>query len=367
MLKRFFTAHSAAVLVVSVLILAFFIGCSPKKQAETPQPAPAVSGGGAPAFASGDFPETARLVVYTYDAFPKELQQNIEGRFKSAYSVEVEIIRFQDTGGLFNQIYLERKSPKADAVIGLDSTYLARIIGEDILVPYKPKDLKLLDPKLLVDPEYRAVPFDYGGVVLNYDREKLTDPPKSWDDLLDPKYKGKIILLNPATSSPGRNFLLFTVAVFGEDRWLDYWKKLKPNILTITAGWSEGYGLYAQGEAPIVLSYETSPAYHIEFEKTDRYANLFFDDQAYAQVETAGVLKNAANRKNAERFMDHIVSKEFQELIPLTQFMYPVHPDAALPESFSRAGRAKNLVNLDGTEAARNFDRLLKAWEEIMR
>ena len=170
-----------------------------------------------------------------------------------------------------------------------------------------------------------------------------------------------------ATSGPGRNFLLFTIAVFGEEGYLDYWKKLKPNLLTVAAGWSEGYGLYTQGEAPIVLSYDTSPAYHREFEGNDQYDNLIFDDKAYAQVEVAGILKNSRNIENAERLIDFIVSLEFQNRIPLNQIMYPVHPDATLPESFRAVTRAKEFVNLDEERISGSLDKWLRDWEAVMR
>ncbi len=344
--KRLFTF---AALTAAVLVLLATAGCSRR---ETAAPADR---------------ETSSLVVYTYDSFPKELQENLADHFKKNHRTDVELVRFEDTGGLYNALYLERDKGRIDAFIGLDNSFLARIFAEDMLLPYKPKDLKLVNDKLAVDPRFRVVPFDFGGVTLNYDRQKLPDPPKKWEDLFDPKYKGRIILLNPATSGPGRSFLLFTIAVFGEDGYLDFWKKIKPNLLTVAAGWSEGYGLFTQGEAPIVQSYDTSPAYHREFEKVDRYDNLIFDDRAYLQVEVAGILKNAPNRRNAELLMDYIVSPGFQSLIPLSQVMYPVHPDAALPASFTAVTRAGDFVSLDEEKVSVRLQDWLRDWEAVMR
>jgi thiamine transport system substrate-binding protein len=218
-----------------------------------------------------------------------------------------------------------------------------------------------------VDPEYRLIPFDYGGVTLNYDSKALPNPPTTWEQLLDPSFKRKIILMSPATSSPGRSFLLFTIAVFGEDKYLDFWKRLKPNILTVAPGWSEGYGLYTQGEAPIVLSYDTSPAYHRQFENETRYENLILDDSAYAQVEVAGVLRGSQNLVNARRLMDYLVSPELQGQIALSQVMYPVHPDVSLPDAFRAVKRAGKLVSLDEKKVAEKFETWLKDWEAVMQ
>ena len=310
--------------------------------------------------------QEGKLVIYTYDAFPDALEESIKTAFETE-GTEIDLIRLEDTGGLMAQVLLEKDKPKADVVIGLDNTYLARAFSEDLFQAYKPSGLKLVHEGLIVDPEYRLIPFDYGSIALNYDSQLLPDPPKNWEELLDPKYKDRIILMNPSTSSPGRNFLLFTIAEFGEDGFLDFWDSLKPNILTVTSGWSEGYGLYTQGEAPIVLSYDTSPAYHLQFEDTDRYKNLIFDGRAYAQVEVAGILKGAAHLTLAKKCMDHLVSREFQDLIPLNQFMYPVHPDAELPESFVRAAGATDLVNMDEKLVAEKLDGWLAAWEDLMR
>ncbi len=306
----------------------------------------------------------SRLVVYTYDAFPGALEESIQAGLEG---VEVVFERFMDTGGLFTQMLLEKDDARADVVIGLDTTYLPRVFKEDLLQPYEPKGLKLVRDDLLVDPEYRAVAFDYGGIALNYDSQALPEPPRSWDELLEEKYKNKIILINPATSSPGKNFLLFTIAEFGVDGYLDFWRSLKPNILTVASGWSEAYGLYTQGEAPIVLSYATSPAYHKHYESVTRYRNLLFEGKAYAQIEVAGILKNAPNPAAARKLIDHIMSVEFQDLIPLNQFMYPVHADATLPEAFVWAEPASEMVRLDAEAVAAGFDGWLERWEAVMR
>lgn len=318
-------------------------------------------------FSAGkDEQDNGKLVIYTYDAFPDALEASIREAL-GREGAEIDLIRFEDTGGLMTQVLLEKESPKADVVIGLDNTYLAKAFSEDLFQTYKPAGLKLVHEGLLVDRMYRLIPFDYGSIALNYDSQLLPNPPKNWEELLDPAYNDSVILMNPSTSSPGRNFLLFTIAEFGEDEYLNFWNSLKPNILTVTSGWSEGYGLYTQGEAPIVLSYDTSPAYHLEFEGTERYKNLIFDGRAYAQVELAGILKGAGRLDLAKKCMDHIVSREFQDLIPLNQIMYPVHPEAHLPESFVRAAGATEIINMDERLVAEKLDGWLAAWEDLMR
>jgi thiamine transport system substrate-binding protein len=307
------------------------------------------------------------LVVYTYDVFPEPLAKLIRTHFDEEYGVEVTVERFADTGQLFNQVYLDRRDPEADVVIGLDNTYLGRIYDSELFEPYEPANLRLRADFLELDEENRVTPFDFGYITLNYDSESVSDPPQTWEELAAKEYQDSIVLMNPATASPGRNFLLLTIAELGENEYTDYWQRLKPNVLTVTSTWSEGYGLYTQGEAPIVLSYSTSPAYHVAFEDVEHYKALYLDGSAYAQIEVAGITRGAENRRNAERFMDFIVSPEFQSEIPMNQFMYPVHPEVELPESFEELPQPERVVSLNEERVQENFSDWLDAWEEVMR
>lgn len=310
---------------------------------------------------------TDRLVVYTYDAFPKGLEDLLVSHFDETYDVTVSLERFQDTGGLYNEVFLTQEEEGADLVIGLDNTYIGKALAEELFQPYRPDAIEAIDPELIVDDSFSLIPFDYGNVLLNYDSEAISDPPSTWEELTDPRFEESIVLMNPATSSPGRNFLLLTIEQFGEDGYLEYWKRLAPNILTITAGWSEGYGLYTQGEAPIVLSYETSPAYHIAFEDTHRYKNLILDGVGYAQIEVMGIVDGAENVINARRGVDFILSEEFQSEIAMNQFMYPARREIELPDAFTAVERPERTVFIATDRVDRQFDKWLSDWEAVMR
>lgn len=332
--------------------------------------------------------ETDELVIYSYDSLPGTLRRAIAAHFEENYGVTVDLQRLGDTGAVYTQLFLERDEPRADVVIGLDSTFLPRLRRDNLLEPYEPRDLDLVRDELLVAEDFLAVPYDYGYITLNYDSRTLPAPPTGWMELLDQRLESSIIMLNPGTSSPGRNFLLFTIAEFGDGTerlpgrlgtqpggrpadapgdYLEFWRRLRPNVLTVTSGWSDGYGLYTQGEAPMVVSYETSPAFHRHFEETDRYGSILPDGGAYLQVEIAGIIRGARNRLNAERLIDYIVSREFQELIALSQIMYPIHPEVELPDAFLAGPAVERVVSLDNDLIAERFSAWLEAWEDVMR
>jgi len=348
-------------LVVSIVLLGTLWSCG----GDTPTGDTSEDTGSSGAAPAND--GSGELVIYTYDAFPEGLEELISTHMSEEYGVAVTMERLQDTGGLYNEVMLTRGEGAVDLIIGLDNTYIGKALEAELFQPYEPAELGAVREDLLLDDTNRLIPFDYGNVVLNYDSETLTDPPQTWEDLLDPSLRESIVLMNPATSSPGRNFLLLTIAEFGEDGYLDFWQELEPNILTITAGWSEGYGLYSQGEAPIVLSYETSPAYHIAYEDTERYRNLIVGDGGYAQIEVMGISVDAPNAENARRAVDFILSREFQSEIPMNQFMFPVREDVSLPDAFTALDRPARSVFLDVAEVDANFERWLEDWEAVMR
>lgn len=292
--------------------------------------------------------EEPALVVYTYDSFVSEwgAAPILGPLFEKATGIKVEFVQKGDGGQLLSALVLERKEPRADLVIGLDNSLAPKALAEDILEPYAAKALAGIPEELRFDPSNRLLPFDYGHFAVIWDSEKLAVPPKSLEELASPAYAKKLILMDPRTSTPGLGFLAWTKAVYGS-AWKDYWERLRPNVLAMTPGWDTGYGLFTAGEAPLVLSYATSPAYHKEYDKTERYRALPFAEGHPTQIEAAGLVKGARHKKNAQAFLEFLLSPECQAELPLTQWMLPVNPQAKLPKSFSLALRPERSLSLD--------------------
>lgn len=315
------------------------------------------------------FAQGSELVVYSYDSFGQTLMEMAEKHFAKEYNAKVRFVLFEDTGAMYSRLVMEKNKPVADIVIGLDEVYLIDAKKDDLFRAYKPKGFENIRKELVFDKDFYMVPFDYGYITFNYDSKLLPDAPLTHSDLLKPEFNKKIVIPNPMTSSPGQAFLLSTIAYFGEDKYLDFWKELKKNILVMPSSWSIAYGIYTNGEAPLVLSYGTSPVYHLVYDNTDRYKALVLDSVAWAQIEGAGILKNSKNPKLAEAFMDYLISIEMQEALTESQFMYPVRVDAKLPESFRIAADAKEILNprIDIKKIHDNLDQWLKDWEKVMR
>jgi thiamine transport system substrate-binding protein len=274
------------------------------------------------------------VVIWTYDSFNSEWGPGPEltKRFQAETGIFLTWVAHGDAGEVLSRLFLEGKDAGADIILGLDQNMADRAIDSGLLSAYKPKGAEKIFPELIIDDQYRLIPLDYSYFAICYDSERLPSPPGNLEDLTKSEYAGKLILMDPRTSSPGLGFFAWVREIYG-DNWADYWRRLSPSILTIADGWSSGYGLFTNGEAPLVLSYTTSPGYHVEYEDTERFKAAIFTDGHPIQVELAALLAGGKNQENAKKFLDFMLTPSFQDVIPLSNWMYPVI-DIPLPNSF---------------------------------
>lgn len=315
---------------------------------------------------------TQELVVYTYDSFvswgPAEA---IESGFEALHpGVDVVFVAPGSSGDSLARLLteLETGGTPADVFVGISDTQLPRALARGIFVPLDRERLPHLaqiPEPLQFDPTGHVVPVDVGYVSLVYDRERLSpaEAPKSLEELTDPRFKRKIIAIDPRTSSVGHAFLMWTIAKYGDPGFVDYWKRLAPNLLTVTGGWSEAYNFFTSGEAPIVISYTTDTAYSVTYDGSDRYQVLTPEGEAYRQIEGAGIVRGSDQVELAHAFLDYLLSVEVQELIPPTNWMFPVNSNASLPESWQTyAVIPERPVQLDPEQIAQNEARWLRMW-----
>ncbi|MFN5059088.1 MAG: thiamine ABC transporter substrate binding subunit, partial [Chloroflexota bacterium] len=222
------------------------------------------------------------------------------------------------------------------------------------------------------------VPIDFGYVLINYDKAALEaaglEPPQSLADLLKPEWKSKLVVENPATSSPGLAFFLATVAEFGPDGWQEYWRGLRANDVLVADDWSTAYythfsGSSGKGPRPLVVSYSTSPAAELYFSEgaltEPPTGNVAFG--AFRQVEYAGILKGTAQGELAQKFIDFMVDAPFQNDIPLQMFVYPASEKGTIPELFVAHAPIPTVTKqLDAATIASNRDAWVAEWDQIV-
>ncbi len=306
--------------------------------------------------------ETPVLQVLTYDSFTSEWGPGpaIEKAFEATCTCDLQFIPAGDGAALLARVQLEGKASDADVVLGLDTSLTAAATATQLFAPHG-KNPTLNLPVDVSDPLF--LPFDWGWFAFVYDRTKVTEPPKSFEALAASDLK--IIIQDPRSSTPGLGLLLWVKAAYG-DRAAKVWTDLADNIVTVTPGWSEAYGLFLEGEADMVLSYTTSPAYHLIAEGDDTKAAALFDEGHYMQIEVAGTLASTDQPDLADRFLDFMLTDAFQSTMPLTNWMYPaVTPATGLPQGFDSFRPAKSLL-LGPEDAQTARDPALAEWQAAL-
>jgi len=271
------------------------------------------------------------LTVYTYDSFVADWGPGpeIKKAFEAQCGCTLKFVTAGDGAALLSRVRLEGTRTKADVVIGLDTSLTAEAAKTGLFAPHG--ELPKLDlPIEWTDPTF--VPFDWGWFAFVYDKTKVKNVPHSFEELA--KSNLKVVIEDPRSSTPGLGLLLWVKQVYG-DKAEAVWKSLAHNIVTVTPGWSEAYGMFLKGQADMVLSYTTSPAYHIVAEKDDTKAAALFDKGNYLEVEVAGKIATTKHPKLADEFMQFITTEAFQKVIPTTNWMYPaIKLSTPLPEGF---------------------------------
>jgi thiamine transport system substrate-binding protein len=326
---------------------------------------------------SGEDSKTVTLV--THDSFA--VSKPVLKEFTERTGYRLKVLRGGDAGAAVNQTVLNKGNPQGDVFFGVDNTLLSRPLKEGVFEPYEAKGLKHVPSALQLDEgKHRVTPVDSGEICVNYDRaffaKKKLDPPETLEDLADPQYKDLLVTSNAATSSPGLGFLLATVEEYGKD-WKSYWKKLKANGVEVVDGWEQAYndrfsgsqGGKGKGDRPLVVSYASSPPVEVLGKKPlpKQAPTGIAKRTCFQQVEFAGLLKGAGNPEGGRALLDFMLSKTFQEDLPLQMFVNPAREDAVLPELFTKYGEsADDAAAMAPSEIAGNREQWVKAWTSLV-
>jgi thiamine transport system substrate-binding protein len=321
---------------------------------------------------------STELTVMTHDSFA--VSQDVIQAFEQANNLKVTFLASGDAGAALNKAILTKDAPLADVFYGVDNTFISRALNADIFETYQSPVLAKIPAAFQLDPSHRLSPVDYGDVCINYDKVyfagKNLPVPAAFEDLLKPEYKGLLVVENPATSSPGLAFLLATIAHYGDPGYLTFWAKLRDNGVVVVNDWETAYytdfsASSGKGPQPMVVSYASSPPAEVIFAKPPLSeaptASIIGPDTCFRQIEFVGILKGTQHRALAEKFVDFILSKQFQEDMPLQMFVFPVNPDATLPEAFVKYAQVpEKPAYIDPAEIAANRDKWIQAWTETV-
>ncbi|MFD7135375.1 thiamine ABC transporter substrate binding subunit [Streptomyces sp. NPDC059894] len=329
--------------------------------------------------ASGSGSTTVTLISHDSWAVSKD----VLAEFEEQSGYRVKVLTDGDAGQAVNKAVLTKDNPQGDVFFGVDNTLLSRALDNGLFQSYEAKGIDQVDAAYRLDGDRnRVTPVDYGDICVNYDKEYFADhelaPPTSFDDLVKPAYKNLLVTENASTSSPGLGFLLGTAARYGDDSWQAYWKKLKANGVKVVDGWEQAYneefsgsagGKKAGGDRPLVVSYASSPPAEVIYAdpKPTTAPTGVATGTCFRQVEFAGLLSNAGNGAGGKALIDFLISKRFQEDMPLNMFVYPVLKGAAVPAEFTAYGpAAEDPETMDPADIADHRDQWVKSWTSLV-
>jgi thiamine transport system substrate-binding protein len=321
--------------------------------------------------ATGDGPTgSGEVVLVTHDSFglPKKLVKQFEQ--ETGYTLVHSPAG--DGGELTNKLVLTQGDPLGDVAFGVDNTYASRALDEGVFAPYEPELPEGADDELLPgDDEGALTPVDHASVCVNVDdawfAEHDMEPPATFEDLAEPEYEGLFVTPAATSSTPGMAFMLATIGHFGDD-WLDYWEDLLANDAKIVKGWEDAYYVdftFSGGDRPIVLSYDSSPAFTVPEDGGDSTTSALLDT-CFEQVEYAGVLEGAANPEGARAVIDWLLSPEVQAALPTSMYVFPVDDGAELPREWAaHAVQPEEPVEVDPAEIAGQRQEWLQLWTDV--
>jgi len=313
--------------------------------------------------ASAAVADTPELTVYTYDSFVSDWGPGpaVEEAFEAVCACDLKFVGVDDGAALLSRVKLEGARSEADIVLGLDTNLTAAAAATGLFAKHG-KHVVVDVPNPFGEAgdwnDKIFLPYDWGYFAFVFNVGE--GAPGSFEELA--ASDKKIVIQDPRSSTPGLGLLLWVKAAYGDEA-PAIWEGLSDNIVTVTKGWSEAYGLFLDGEADMVLSYTTSPAYHLIAEEDESKAAAAFQEGHYMQIEVAAKLKATDQPELADQFLDFMMSDAFQSIIPTTNWMYPAFtPDEALPSGFDKPIGEEQSLLFSSDEAAAVREVALDEW-----
>ena len=306
------------------------------------------------------------LTVYTYESFTAEWGPGLKVKeaFEKSCACTVDFVSVADGVALLSRLKLEGDGTGADIVLGLDTNLASEAKATGLFEEHALDTAAVEIPGGYNDDTF--IPYDYGHFAVVYDTEVVAAPPRSMKELVEGNPSQKIAIQDPRTSTPGLGLLLWVKSIYG-DKAPEAWEKLRDRVLTVTPGWSEAYGLFTKGEVPMVLSYTTSPAYHMVSEGSERYRAAEFSEGHYIQIEVAGLLRTSDDKELARQFLEFTITPAFQDIIPTTNWMMPAAAtSASLPEAFEQLVQPEKTFLMKPADVAANRQAWIDEWLAAM-
>jgi thiamine transport system substrate-binding protein len=300
------------------------------------------------------------LTIYATSAFsaPWGPGPRVKRAFESQHHCRVRWVTFSGGGAILSRLKLEGRHSRADVVLGLDNSLLKAAQESGLLAP-KPLEQRPLTLPGGWQNSY-FVPYSYSYLTFIYHQQRVMNPPRSLQELLEGPDHWRVIYADPRTSSLGSQFLQWMMTCQGSAV-VTAWQQLARKTVTVTKDWSDAYGLFLRGEADFVLGYNTSLAYHQHQQPQHPYRAAQFAEGHPIQVEAAATVASSRHAALADQFVQFMVTPTVQTLLPTLYWVYPVI-ELPMPPEFLQLERPSVTLRLSEATALQR-----RQWIQIWR
>ena len=309
------------------------------------------------------------LNIYAVDVFLNEdFYENIIPIFTDIFGCKVNITKFPTALSMLDKAISEKDSTDIDLLFGIDNTLLFKAEQESIFIQYESNNLQYIHEDFIFDKGFRINPVCYSNIAFNYNSYVISDPPITFGEMQDGKFKDQIIIMDPRTSSIGRAMLFWSVAAFGRNGYGHFWRSIKDNVFSIYESQNDAYNAYLAGEAPMILGVETTPIYHLQHDNTDKYKSTIPQEGGFKFIVGVGILESTQNEYLADKFVDFLLSKDFQEMITEEMWMKPVNRKVKLPVDYEILPKITNdyTKELSIRQTKQQYNEWIAKWKRIM-
>jgi thiamine transport system substrate-binding protein len=307
------------------------------------------------------------LVIYTGEPFMTETIWQDFRYFEARYDCRIVIRNFADPWQALEHLILSGDSTDVDIICGINNALVKEAIDSKIFIPYKSDNLKFIDSKYLYDNTHHFTPYSSGFMGLMYNRRYISAPPRNYGELQDNRWDDSIIMPDPAITAMGRAFLHFTAAQYGVNGFRYLWKGIQKNIIAFPATYEEAYNRFLAGEGQIIPAYVSLPLFH-KLQGDNDYEAVVLEEGSFRVTEFAGIIASSDKMVIAQRFVDYLLTKEFQQKIALQKFINPLNREVAAAAEFAEVKSvAEDNIHRLSLQKVRNEEHIwIRKFEETL-
>ena len=310
----------------------------------------------------GDSSESITL----YSPETPDLSKELAEKYEEMYGEKVNV-DYAGTNVLVNQMMAEKENPKGDVWYGGGGILpFESAVDKDIITQYVPEDAEdweVTEDGIKMKHEddfYTGVEIFVLGFAYNTELVSEEEAPETWEDLLDPKWEGKIQFPNPAASGTSTLMVLSYMMQHGEEEGWDYFQKLSDQANSIPDSGSGPTKGAAMGEAEIAIGFDFM-AY--EHKANGEDIDFVVPEDTPVLVNPMTLIKDGPNPEGGKKFMDFMLTEEAQEILA-SWYHIPINPDVESQTSLSLDKVKDNAVDLDIDWVNDNYDRIRDEWKE---